>query len=358
VKSPDLNSCLYEDGFLTSLRRKAAEAKIPLSASLELTHRCNLQCVHCCHAPNEGIPVGSMKEKPTEFWKDHIDQLVDMGCLYLLITGGEPLLRADFLDIYRYAKDQGLLVTVFSNATLINDEHLALFDELPPHSVEISLYGATAETYESITGIPGSYDACLRGIDLLVSKGVRVFLRSMILTTNEHEFDEMHAVATRNGLPFRADFAVFPRFSGDRSPTSYRVDSKSAVALEMKLPQAKMKHEKSLERERSRSAKRLYECSAGRTNLNISPDGILQPCLMLSNPSADICEEGLSLAWGKIGKVMDGKLRNPESECNGCELKPLCNNCPAFSRLDANLEQGKSDYHCALGRERLMAING
>jgi MoaA/NifB/PqqE/SkfB family radical SAM enzyme len=90
-----------------------------------------------------------------------IDDITDAGCLYFLITGGEPLLREDFPTIYQHAKENGLIITIFTNGTLINDKIIALFNEFPPHEVEVSIYGATASVYEKITQVAGSFHKCL-----------------------------------------------------------------------------------------------------------------------------------------------------------------------------------------------------
>jgi MoaA/NifB/PqqE/SkfB family radical SAM enzyme len=81
-------------------------------------------------------------------------QAVRMGAMWCLITGGEPLLRDDFPDIYMGLKRLGLLVAVFTNATLISAEHVALFKKYPPRDIEITVYGVTKNTYEAVTRRP------------------------------------------------------------------------------------------------------------------------------------------------------------------------------------------------------------
>ena len=190
-------SCLSASDLNMLLGEPAVRERTPLSASIELTHRCNLRCVHCCHAPGE-IPFESAGlEMPTSFWLEQIDTLADRGCLNLLMTGGEPLLRPDFGKIYTHAKSKGLIVTVFTNGTLISEEHLDLFEEYPPRAVEITLYGATTGTCEAVTGSAEAYEATLRGIERLESRGIRIRLKTLLLTLNIHEFDDMRAMAGR-----------------------------------------------------------------------------------------------------------------------------------------------------------------
>ena len=104
-----------------------------------------------------------------------------MGAVWCLLTGGEPLLRDDFEELYLGLKRLGLLVSVFTNACLVTPAHVELFRRYPPRDIEVSVYGATRETYERVTRRPGSYDAFVRGLDLLLASGVPVRLKAMAL---------------------------------------------------------------------------------------------------------------------------------------------------------------------------------
>ena len=164
------DTVLGNEEYLRKFILKALNAHIPLSGSFDLTRRCNLKCIHCYLGDHQQSSLA--KEIETSQILDIIDQITDAGCLNLLITGGEPLLRVDFPEIYSHAKKSGLIITVFTNGTLITDKILSLFKELPPHKVEISLYGATAQTYEKITRRRGSYDKCIAGVYELLKKSL------------------------------------------------------------------------------------------------------------------------------------------------------------------------------------------
>ena len=134
-----------------------SDKRIPLSFEIEVTARCNNNCRHCyinCPENDE-----SLREKELSFEdiRQLADDAVDMGALWCLITGGEPLLRDDFFDLYMYLKKKGLLVSVFTNGTLITDEHISLFKKYPPRDLEVSVYGAAEKTYEYVTRRRGSY---------------------------------------------------------------------------------------------------------------------------------------------------------------------------------------------------------
>lgn len=151
--------------FLKAFNARVRRERVPLSGSINLTHQCNLKCAHCYIATDCAKESKQPKELGVGKWKSIIDEIADAGCLYLLITGGEPLLRKDFIEIYTHAKNQGFIITVFTNGTQVAEKHLALFRELPPRNVDISLYGATQQTYENITRVKGPYGRCIQGIE-------------------------------------------------------------------------------------------------------------------------------------------------------------------------------------------------
>ncbi len=151
------------------LSPRLAVQRLPVSASLEVTFRCNLRCAHCYqeHTSPARLAAGELSLAEIQ---DILDQAAAEGCLWLLLTGGEPFMRSDFLDIYAYAKRKGFVVTLFTNGTLITDRVADFLADLPPLGIEISLYGATQETYERVTGIPGSHARCIEGIERLLSR--------------------------------------------------------------------------------------------------------------------------------------------------------------------------------------------
>ncbi len=229
----------YKAKFLTNekyfqiLNRKLEQEHVPISGTIDLTRKCNLKCIHCYHEYNDKDLKNRNSELSTDGWISIIDEIVDAGCLYLLITGGEPLLRKDFAEIYTHIKMRGIILTVFTNGTLITDEILNLFDDLPPYDLEISIYGATAEIYEKVTGVPGSFEKCLSGIKKLFDHKIKFSLKTVLMTHNLHEYPDMKKMAEVYGADFRFDAAIFPRLNGDLAPLNLRINPKEAVEIEL-----------------------------------------------------------------------------------------------------------------------------
>src|ERR1700721_1426602 len=192
--------------FSADLHERQAGQRVPIQVSIEVTRRCPLECLHCYN----NLPMGDLEAKRRELSKEEhfklLDELVEMGCFWLLYTGGEIFARKDFLEIYTYAKKKGFLITLFTNGTIINEQIADYLAEWPPFAIEITLYGRTRETYEALTQIPGSYDRCLRGITLLRERGLPLKLKTVAPgTTNNDVFALRQFAEEELGVEFKVD---------------------------------------------------------------------------------------------------------------------------------------------------------
>ncbi len=343
--------------FLRAFDKRSAELRIPLTGSLELTSRCNLNCIHCYLGPHQGPERTNLPELTTSRMLSVIDEITDAGCLNLLLTGGEPLLRKDFKELYSHAKKNGMLITIFTNGTTVTADVVSLLADLPPQAVEISLYGATEETYEKITSVPGSYRKCMQGLHLLLEAGIRVDLKTMLMTLNSHELFRMENMAKELGLKFRFDAALFPKFNGDRSPVSLRVPPEEVVDKEFSDAERYAQwrdyyhHVKSLP-----ASDKLYVCGAGMNSFHIDAHGSLKPCLMSRSLQYSLEKGDFATGWRDVIALIREKKAGKDYKCNGCEKGLLCGYCPALFGLENGKEDLCSAYTCETGKERFNRI--
>jgi radical SAM protein with 4Fe4S-binding SPASM domain len=336
---------------LDQLAQHAAASHIPLFGAAELTERCNLRCAHCYLGSYRERPAHA--ELPTRELLRVFDEAVDAGCLFMLLTGGEPLVRADFADIYRHLRERGVMVTVFTNGTLVDEEHCALFSDLPPRAVEVSVYGASASTYESVTRAPGSFSDCLRGVDRLLEAGVTVRLKTMLLTANRHELDALRALASSYGVPFRFDATVSAALDGDLSPLKLRLPAAEAVAAELSDDSHLAQWRRHYGRLKEGPAPEgLYGCGAGVSSFFLDAHGVLFPCLMARSVSHDAARKGFQYGWTEVMPKIRGLAAGGMVTCNRCEARAVCDACPGLVALETGAEDGRSDYVCAVGRAR------
>lgn len=344
-----------------ALTRKLMDRRIPISGMLELTSRCNLRCVHCYLGPQEEQHKKRDQEMSTEEVYKVIDELFDAGCLYLAITGGDPMMRKDFPDIYRYSKLKGIYTTVFCDGVLINDKYIELFKELPPHKVEISLYGATRETYEKITRIKGSYDKCIRGINMVLAAGIKLELKTVLMEPNKHELEMMRQMAEGWGVNFRFDGAIFPCLpNSEKEPLDLRVEPVEVVWKEMSHEPTRQDWKNLYEQKKNiPSSTDMYVCGAGTTGFYIDPFSNLSPCVMTTKYKYSLKSNGFDFqkVWDTdVVKMRQLKAR-AEHECNTCELRGICSGCAAFNFLENGEEDKKSEYVCEITRLRHEAIS-
>ena len=276
------------------------------------------------------------------------DEITAAGCLYLTITGGDPMVHPDFPEIYRHAREKGLVVTVFCDGILVRDHIVTLFREYPPAVVEVSLYGATRDTYEAVTRVQGSHAKCLKGIRRLIDAGVHVKLKTVLMTVNSHEVEAMRHMAEELDVPFRIDNAIFPCLpDNDHGPLRLRVSPQEAVRRELSDPKRLEQWIDHLDTHVGvPPSESLYRCGAGVTSFYIDPFGYASPCLMTTQYRHSLSEESFETLWDRELQQLRSKTPRAGYECNSCEMQVACGGCPAFNYQETGAEDIKSDYVC------------
>lgn len=340
------------------MRSKLAQKRVPLSGSIELTYRCNLRCQHCYVSHGHtGIP--GKEELSFPEIRNVFDQIVAQDCLWLLITGGEPLMRRDFLDIYIYAKRVGLLITLFTNGTMITPKIADFLAEYRPFNLEITLYGRTQETYERVTGNPGSHARCMRGIELLMERGVPLRLKTMVMTLNKHELWDMKDFARSLDVEFRYDPLINAGANGSGKPLSLRISPEEILQFDLHDPGRveKMKQFQDNQSKINRDERFLYVCSAGIYSFHIDPYGQLSVCIMAREPGYDLRSGTFEVGWRDF--LTEVRYQAPEGEypCAKCELLPICGQCPGWAQMEHVDQQKPVSYLCQVAHKRAEAFN-
>lgn len=353
---PELN---YQE-FSRQFQDKLANRRIPLGGSIELTHRCNLRCAHCYLNVPEGNVAAKAQELGAAEWRRIITEITEQGCLWLLITGGEPLLYPDFWDIYTYAKQQGTFITLFTNATLITPAFADLLARWRPFQVEVSIYGSTPATYEAVTGIPGSYEKSRRGIQLLLERNIPVALKTAVMTLNRHEIRGMRDWAQELGINFRFDPVLNPRLDGSRSPCALRLSPEQVVALDQSDEKRSQGWREAFETsiDYASDPNQIFSCGAGIHSCHIDPYGRLCICLMLRQPSFDLTRGRFVDGWHKFLPQIRDHRRQVQTACADCKLTPLCAQCPGWGQVENGDQESIVEYLCQITRLRARAFEG
>ena len=347
---------------LRRLFARVGQERVPLSGSFDITHRCNYRCPHCYAGHLNSRPAAAAPELSTKQVAALLSEAAEAGCLLLLLSGGEPLVRRDFCDIYMAAKSLGLIITVFTNGSLLTSAHLETFASYPPHLVEVSVYGATEDTYEAISGVPGSYGLVRKNIERLLEHRVPVGMKTMILRDNLHEVAAIEDLARTLGVPFRSDPLVTPRLDGDLGPLAQRVDPRQAVKFEMSNLERRAEMVRFLRTrdefadESISPANRLYRCGAGKGTFYVDPQGFLHPCLMSPRIAFDALSIGFAAAWKAVKTAVDEAVWEEAGGCAECATIELCGYCPGLFELENATPSRPPKYVCRLGEYRRRAI--
>jgi radical SAM protein with 4Fe4S-binding SPASM domain len=343
--------------FAERIGPRVSAARTPLDGSLELTFRCNLRCAHCY----VNLPGADRRAKRAELTRAEIgrllDEVVDLGCLWMLVTGGEILLRPDFPEIYLHMKRKGLLVTVFTNGTLITPRVADLLAEWPPLVVEITIYGSRPEVYERVTDVPDSYRRCIRGIELLLDRQVRLRLKTVPMTLNYHDVGRMRALSASYGLDFEWDPLVNCRIDGDSRPTAVRLRPEQIVALEQEEPKRVAHYETEFGDGAPREPRReLFTCGAYLHSFHIDPYGNLFPCMLVRWPAYSLREGSFRQGWYEFFPAMRSRVRTKALPCDTCQFNAACDRCVGWAQLETGDPEGKVPFLCDLTHARAAAF--
>jgi radical SAM protein with 4Fe4S-binding SPASM domain len=347
--------------------KKSRSKRILSSFNLEVTARCNNNCRHCYI----NLPAGDKAAKKKELSLGEIkkigDEAVKLGALWCLITGGEPLLREDFFELYLCLKRKGFLISVFTNATLITGKHIRLFKKYPPRDIEVSVYGITQDTYEAVTRTPGSFTTFIRGLNLLFENGIKVRLKAMALRTNIHELSEIACFCREKTKDyFRFDPFIHLRFDGDPTRNEEIRQERLSPADIVSIEQSDQKRIESLKEgcdnlvnpEFSHiTCNHLFHCGAGNNSFTVSYDGLFRLCSSLWHPDClyDLKSGNLVDTWHNfVPRVRDMRSIRREflEKCRVCPLINLCMWCPAHTYLETGEMDAPVEYFCKVAHKR------
>jgi radical SAM protein with 4Fe4S-binding SPASM domain len=343
--------------FSKRLHKHVMEKRIPTGGSFELTFRCNLRCVHCyCNlALNDQDAV--KEELNTQEIRNILDQIAEAGCLWLLMSGGEPLVRKDFLEIYTYAKKKGFIITLFTNGTLITPELADYLVQWPPSSVEITLYGITSEVFERVTGVPGSFKRCKNGIELLLERKIPLELKTMVMTLNKEELWQIKRYSEELGLDFRFDPELNARLDGSKTPCNFRLSPQEVVELDLADRKRAKKWKEFCEKfVEPVESDNLYSCGAGINTFHVNPYGKLTVCSMSRFQEYNLRSGSFKEGWEKVIPEFLTLKAKTDYPCGKCDLISLCNQCPGWAWLENGNPEEPVEYFCQIAHLRAEAF--
>lgn len=333
--------------------------------TIELTTRCNNNCKHCF----TNKPIDDTDTLKHELDTQEIAGLLDWGCkkgaLLCFFTGGEPLIRRDFKEIYLYAKTKGFLIGLMTNTTCVTEDVAVLFKKYPPRDIEVTVYGATRETYEAVTRTKGSFEAFMRGVSLFQYYGIPVRYKAMIIKTNLAEFDRIVEFCEKRTKDyFRFDPFLYLRSDRDTEKNKKILKERLTVDEICGLERRNKNRIDALvsvcrmtERMQEKPEKfNIFRCEAGSYDCAISYDGKMKTCQSMNYPGFiyDIHKGSLEEGWSFILSLRGIKSRRRlfSEKCGSCKLFNLCTWCPAHSYLENGKIDMPVDFFCRVAKAR------
>ncbi|MBN2466279.1 radical SAM protein [candidate division WOR-3 bacterium] len=327
---------------------------------IELTERCNNNCIHCCiNLPAEDRHARK-KEMSTAGVKRVLTEAAALGCLSVRLTGGEPLLRDDFRELYLFTRRLGMKVLLFTNARLVTPQLADLFARIPPgESVEVTVYGMKPESYEAVSRVPGSYAEFRMGVDLLLDRRVPFIVKGALLPPNRDEMDELEAwAATLSGMDRPPGYSMFLDLRGRRdSPAKNRqiaslrvAPAEGVAALNRRRQAYRDEMAQFCSRFMGPPGDRLFSCGAGQ-GASVDAYGRAQMCMMLRHPDMtyDLKRGSLQEALKScFPRLRETRATNADylDRCGRCFLKGLCEQCPAKSWAENGTLDTPVEYLC------------
>lgn len=334
--------------------------RAPFLAGVELTAKCNMKCVHC-YAKN-GIYDEDMS---TENVFKIIDILAEHGTLGIYFTGGEVLTRSDFDDIYIYAKEKGMSVSILSNITLLSKKHIELFKEYPVSEVSTTLYGVTEDVYESVTGIKGSHSNFMFALNLLKENNIPVSLKYVVVKENLSEVHLAQKFAEQHKCRIMTTFSIHTASDGDIFPLEHRVSSKDAFDFDINdVKRREFWEQKATDLKFVTEGKKkphtycrrdggyLYPCDISWHSVFISHTGMMQACTKASYKCYDLLNGNFEEGWEYLKTAFRDQKSKYPYECLNCDKFHYCEQCTA-NYLSENIHHPKIDrFFCEVATLR------
>lgn len=336
---------MYDTEISYSQLMTLLNSKVLNECTIEITNACQFRCDHCY------VEKSTVKVMKIEDFKVIIDQLLEINCNAILLTGGEPMLNPDFLDMYIYAKKMGMIVNINTTCFLLNKRILNTFIKYIPNSIEISLYGYDDKSYELFTHKKNSFEKVLRNIKLLKSSNINISLKTVLTKKNYYYIEELKEFARQYNIPFRYDYIVFPKlidnkFEENPEMLNYKkiIDIIKKDTGDVKYFTNAVKNIKKCEYEDNNITK-IFQCTMGKEKIFIDCDLNVKPCLVVPvkyNLKEYSVKEAIELMNEGICRLEFQR----KSKCQDCYKRKLCRYCPGRFFLESGRYDTPPKFYC------------
>ena len=342
--------------FSQRVHEQAAAQQRVIKAQLELTYRCNLHCRHCYTDPYNSKEFFSRELTLGEIHR-LLDEMQQLGIVWLNLTGGDIFMHPHFFEIYEAAVHKGFLLQLYTNGTLFTKATVERLQQMPPFTIDISCHSVTEEPFDWFTQVPGSFRSFVRGLELLRDSGLRFTLKTKAMNWNTDEMPAIRQFVESYGQEFGFTTSLSPRLNGDLSSLTYRIAPEAIVALHGGQPAADADEERC-----GRSADllapttdRLYRCGCGTDTIHINAWGELGTCTLQYERRLSLRTHALAHATQMLFREVRGMRYQSESPCRTCDIHTFCDKKPSDARWECGTAEAPIPYDCDVAFARAQS---
>lgn len=346
---------------------QAKRTRTPANGSIELLPLCNMNCDMCYVRLSREEMERQGRLRTADEWLEIGRQMKEAGVLFLLLTGGEPFLYPDFRRLYLGLREMGMILTINTNGTLIDEDLAEFFGKHKPRRVNITLYGTDEETYADLCHYPGGFEKTLQGIRLLRENGVDVKVGGSLARANRDDLDKLLDIGEELDIPVRVDTYMMPATRerdlpynlqarlGPEEASQARIHAlKREMGPELFPAYVRQSIEKAEHPEPAEEKPGHMACMAGQCSFTINWQGKMRPCVVMSEPEISVFEAEFEAAWKYITEETWKILLN--AKCSTCRVRHLCRTCAASALLETGSYAGVPNYMCRYAKESLRLL--
>ncbi len=267
--------------------------------TLELTYHCNLNCFYCYNnREKQGTPLSLAQ------YRTLLEDLARMQTLFLMLTGGEPMIHPRFFEIGSMCRELGFVVRVRTNGHTLFPRNIdRLIHEVDPYVVEVTLHGATAEVHDRQTRVPGSFDRLIQNLRHTRSAGLRCSMVATPTAWNQHQIEKMISLGDELDAPLHFQGPVGPRDNGDTEPLSIQPDPETwyriAALVEERSARKETDGEEGMKTDSTSGPvdEIPATCRVGMVGVDIDPFGNVQACMHLQESAGSLHEQSIEEIW-------------------------------------------------------------
>lgn len=337
----------------------------PVNGSLELLPLCNMNCEMCYIRRSKAEVDAGGGLHDVEEWIRLGEEMARAGVLFLLLTGGEPLLFPDFQKLYLSLKKQGMILTVNTNGTLLDEGWADFFAAHRPRRINITLYGGSDTAYEKLCHYQGGFSGAVEAIRLLRERNVDVKINESVTRYNREDMEAIYRIGKELNVPVHMDTYMLPGLRERDLPFAEqsRLLPEEAAAAEVCMRRHEMEEQEFQMYVRNILWQISQEevpypgqitCLAGNCSFAVGWKGEMRPCVTFDAPSVPVFEQGFEYAWKEISSR--SKELSLNHTCKECPLRPVCKVCPATAMLETGRYDGVPEYLCRYTRELVRLL--